>query len=162
MNPTAFQMSISIRMKRRKKGKNPGNSEHTILLEMLSLRQGVGKRQKILKYFMEWYWQSNSGFRLALSKWMNVLWGGPGFSLRKRGPTGNMEWEKLWGSIGMNFFLKYMHAEAFSCNIYACMFACSCRYCLINSVHQRTKNPRHPGSNEHSRAQTLVSNIITH
>lgn len=43
-----------------------------------------------------------------------------------------MEWEKVWGSIrigsiGMNTFLKYVHAEAFLCNIYACTCVCMCK-----------------------------------
>lgn len=68
---------------------------------------------------------------------MSKCFGEPGFSLRKKGPTGNMEREKLRrligiGCFGMNAFLKYVHAEAFSCNMYACM----CLYVYLY-VHGR-------------------------
>lgn len=77
-----------------------------------------------------------------------------------------MEWEKVWGSvdigsIGMNSFLKYVHAKAFSCNIYACICVIYVKYMHI-LTYQWAKNSSHSSSNEHSGAQILVSNIITH
>lgn len=57
-------------------------------------------------------------------------------------------------------FLKYVRAEAFSCNV--CVFVHVCLYvCMyISSVHQRAKKQRHPVAVSASGGQTLVSNVI--
>lgn len=139
-SPTVFQMSTTTIVKSGGERERIQGTMNTVFYyECVFLDKVWEKGKKNPKRFIvilaKQFWK-NSRCMLALSKWVNVLgsqvshWG-------RRDLQVNMEREKLRrligiGCFGMNAFLKYVHAEAFSCNMYACM----CLYVYLY-VHGR-------------------------
>lgn len=137
MTAIAFHMNTTTTVKTGKKRKKEFKEyKHSILLQMLHLRQGVEETPKtIFNYFSIFYVvimakQFWNRFRclLALSKWVSALFWGAGFLIEEEWT--DMEYE-MRGIVGISWNGRYWYelisktcAEAFSCNMSVCVFVC--------------------------------------